>query len=751
MVGVGLLFTVQPCAAMELLVYTNSDAGAGTLRKAIADNNAMGGGNTIIFSNTVQGTITLTSGQLVIANVTIAGPGPGVLAVSGNDSNRVFYVTNGNVNATITGLSIVNGRAAGNFGGGIANFGGTLVVSNCIVSNCFASRGGGISSSGTGIILWSAIVSNQANFGGAGFEGSGYLTNCTFARNNGPYAVDGPYSIFSSTVADNTAEGVNSNPNGTAIGNSILAGNSGLDAVGVFFQSAGYNIVGKADGSFAFRGNAEQLGSTNSPLDAKLAPLGFYGFSTPTMPPHLGSPAIDKGRRFGLTTDQRGRPRPFTNAIPLAPFGDHSDIGAVEIGPPATLVVMNTNDSGPGSLRQTILDAYPSEATVTFAAHVTNLIGLTSGELSLNKSLNIFGPGAKELSVSGNKSNRVFHLTGGNLLLSGLTIANGSEIEGGGIRVDGGDHIISSCQVVRNAATGPFGFGGGGLLLTGNASLSVWDSSILHNEAGYTGGGIYHRSSNALSIINCTIASNRVIHPPQIGYPPHGGGITLNYGVLNIYDSTLASNTATRFSGGIDNSFNPKGTANIYNSIVAGNSATQYPDVAGPFTSAGYNLIGNTNGSTGFGVTGDQIGVNPSLGALADYGGPTLTMALRAGSPAIDQGKSFGATIDQRGFPRPLDDSSITNASGGDGADIGAFEVDPSFRIVDVQRVGADVALNLTTVLGRNYRAEYTNNLAPGNWTTFSNNVPGNGYLLWVTNYGGATQPRRFYRGAIVP
>jgi len=54
-------------------------------------------------------------------------------------------------------------------------------------------------------------------------------------------------------------------------------------------------------------------------------------------------------------------------------------------------------------------------------------------------------------------------------------------------------------------------------------------------------------------------------------------------------------------------------------------------------------------------------------------------------------------------------------------------------------------------VLGRNYRGEYTNNVASGNWTIFTNNVPGNGYLLWVTNYGGANEPRRFYRGAIVP
>ena len=77
--------------------------------------------------------------------------------------------------------------------------------------------------------------------------------------------------------------------------------------------------------------------------------------------------------------------------------------------------------------------------------------------------------------------------------------------------------------------------------------------------------------------------------------------------------------------------------------------------------------------------------------------------------------------------------------------------MDPNFRIVDLRRVGSDVALSLMTVLGRNYRAEYTNILASGTWTTFTNNAHGNGWLLWVTNSGGANQPRRFYRGVIVP
>jgi hypothetical protein len=84
--------------AAELLVYNNSDAtSSGSLRQAVNDNNAAGGGNTIVFSNTVTGTILLTNpaGQLLITkDVTIVGPGAKVLAISGNLAHRVFYVSN---------------------------------------------------------------------------------------------------------------------------------------------------------------------------------------------------------------------------------------------------------------------------------------------------------------------------------------------------------------------------------------------------------------------------------------------------------------------------------------------------------------------------------------------------------------------------------------------------------------------------------------------------------------------------------
>src|SRR5438105_12480037 len=114
-------------------------------------------------------------------------------------------------------------------------------------------------------------------------------------------------------------------------------------------------------------------------------------------------------------------------------------------------------------------------------------------------------------------------------------------------------------------------------------------------------------------------------------------------------------------------------------------SSGESPDVYGAFKSQGFNLIGKKDGSTGFTAATDKKGtiaspLNPKLDSrgLHDNGGPTQTITLLAGSPAIDKGTSNGLTgpltKDQRGFARTVDNTSITNATGGDGTDIGAFE-----------------------------------------------------------------------------
>src|SRR5438093_716054 len=82
-IAMAVMACAQPGSAATLLVYNNNDAGGGSLRQAIQDNNALGGGNTIVFSNTVTGVITLGSALSISAGVTIVGPGANVLKVSG--------------------------------------------------------------------------------------------------------------------------------------------------------------------------------------------------------------------------------------------------------------------------------------------------------------------------------------------------------------------------------------------------------------------------------------------------------------------------------------------------------------------------------------------------------------------------------------------------------------------------------------------------------------------------------------------
>jgi hypothetical protein len=166
-----------------------------------------------------------------------------------------------------------------------------------------------------------------------------------------------------------------------------------------------------------------------------------------------------------------------------------------------------------------------------------------------------------------------------------------------------------------------------------------------------------------------------------------GGGIYAYAGIVNLTNSTVANNSvfgAQTYGGGV---YNPPfgGAVNVKSTIIASNSAQTGPDVSGAVTSAGFNLIGKKDGSTGFSVATDKKGtvaspLNPKLDpkGLPSNGGPTQTIALMTGSPAIDKGISVGLTgtltTDQRGSSRKVD-KSVGNATGGDGADIGAFEV----------------------------------------------------------------------------
>jgi hypothetical protein len=214
-------------------------------------------------------------------------------------------------------------------------------------------------------------------------------------------------------------------------------------------------------------------------------------------------------------------------------------------------------------------------------------------------------------------------------------------------------------------------FGGGfynkGVLFIDRSQVTGNSSGSLGSKTG-NGGGIYSDTGSQLTIENSTIAFNQT---PAF-FSSQGGGIVLNGATASIDHSTIAGNLASGKSSAVGGGLAILGSATLTlrNSILAGNAATSSPDISGVLTSSGYNLVGNTNGGFGFSGT-DLLNVDPKLGPLANNGGPTQTMALLPGSPAIDAGDNTDAPQwDQRGpgFPR------IVNGT----IDIGAFEVQAS-------------------------------------------------------------------------
>ena|SRR2546429_5118567 len=108
------------------------------------------------------------------------------------------------------------------------------------------------------------------------------------------------------------------------------------------------------------------------------------------------------------------------------------------------------------------------------------------------------------------------------------------------------------------------------------------------------------------------------------------------------------------------------------NSLIAGNHAALNLDLAGNFTSNGYNLIQNVSGAAIITAPSDVIGMSPKVGPLENNGGQTWTHALLPGSPALDQipleACHFDNVVtDQRGVKRPQ----------GPKCDIGAYEASP--------------------------------------------------------------------------
>jgi hypothetical protein len=440
--------------------------------------------------------------------------------------------------------------------------------------------------------------------------------------------------------------------------------------------------------------------------------------------------------------------------------------------PPGTLTVTSLADSGPGTLRD-MISAASCGQTITFVAGLSGTVVLTTA-IGIGRDMAIIGPGAANLTISGSNSTTVLSV-GATASISGLTITGGFEggfpVGGAGVG-NGGNLTLSNCVITGNSDQGWGARGGAiynygtlrlvGCTISSNTAIGrigangVNASSGVPAGDGYPGssalgGAIYN--SGTLAALDCTFTAN-IAQGGNGGNGGNGGsfgpggkggnagdglgGAIETSGSCTLINCTIDGNTVTLGTGGTGGSqvgpptHAPNGTNGValgggihistggsvmlLNTIVAQDTGTS-PDTSGTFTSQGHNLIGATNGSSGW-VASDFKGsivspLNPLIGPLQNNGGPTLTIALLMGSPAIDAGDDAvlgpptNLTIDQRGYPR----------KSGLHADIGAFELQPA--TLSIRQTGNNVLLSwLTDAAG--FTLEYATNLPATSWTSNS-------------------------------
>ncbi len=347
--------------------------------------------------------------------------------------------------------------------------------------------------------------------------------------------------------------------------------------------------------------------------------------------------------------------------------------------------VSSTADTGAGSLRQALADSNnnngPTVDRILFQSGLTGVIGLGSPLPVIDEPIEVLGPGAGGVTVSGNNARRSFAVintaAGDDVVISGLSLSSGASgaSRGGAISSTAADLTLESMDISGNDS----GDDGGGVAQSGG-SLVIRNSTIADNDAtGATsfGGGVWTDVSTNATVQNSTISGNDA---------ERGGGMYLNH-AAPISNSTIANNGA-HFGGGIYEETGVPWPV-LANSVVADNGVTGVgpagPDMLNTFY-ASFTLVEQTSGASvmetvaGSNITDDVTNgmndVDPQLGLLGNNGGPTQTHALPLSSLAVDQGASPDPT-DQRGQPRPFDVPGIANslAVGANGADMGAFEL----------------------------------------------------------------------------
>ena len=621
----------------------NPPAGVVTLRSAIQQANANHGSNTIDL--TVPGTYNITlsaeeedgnaAGDFDVrssGDLTIVNTSGGAVVVDGNGLGRVFDLNpNSSSNAdpftvTLEGFTIQGGLTSGDGGGIRAQVNACLVLNNMTVTgNSSGGNGGGISAKGTKLIIHSSTIANNT----AGGNGGGIEVETTGSGSDGS-------SITNSTIAGNSAlNNVGASGGGINIAASFtgdlklvsdtITGNVASNGGGVFWAGSGHlsvqsTIIAQNNLARLFRATlsgAQEVPPTNSP-----------GTGTASL--------LLSADQTTITVNNS-----FSGLLANATAAHLHNAPAGQSGPIATDA--NGAQTGFTGLPAATSGTIPEQNFTVNSAFVTQLL---QGNIYTNIHTSAFPAG----EIRGQ-----FTLVAG----SGPDINTNQMFSA---RLSGGQEVppvnspgTGTSSIMLNAAQSSITVNGSFSGLAGNAT-----AFHLHiAPAGQAGPRANDANGNPIEFTGLPAAASGAI--PQQSFAVNSTFVT----------PLLQGHIYT----------------NIHTSAFPNGELRGQFTSAGSFTDRGYNLIGQTDGSAGFTAATDQTGTTASPldpkfeldsagnPLLKNNGGPTQTIRLLCDSPAIDKGISHFLDTDQRGLPRTFDDLGVTNAAGGDGTDIGAFEV----------------------------------------------------------------------------
>ena len=666
-----------------------------------------------------------------------------------NQGGGAIYTDGGPV--TVSNATFTDNRAIGTSGsgGGILNpNGATLTVTSSTFSTNRAQRaGGGIETvGGTTTVTGTDFTGNNAGAnpgnGGAIHGGGAAVVNITDgiaqmnrANEGGAFWISGAgtMTIDGTNIRGNFANGPDAQQGG---GGLYIDGGTATVTGATFFDNRAAGASGSGGAIFVYEGSLTVTGMTTFEQNRSNRAGGAIEITTGT----AGGVSVVTITGSDFTFNQTGN-------APGNGGGIHTTTGDITLNVTGGTFSRNIAESEGGGIwinpgTVATIDGTDFDANSARGAAADNgggalfnnggVFDVSGGLYSDNLAFGASGSGGAVLAV------------GGASTFSGSTFTgNAANRAGGAFEVtDGASVTIDSESLLEGNRTGSAPGNGGGLHVTGAGSVTIDGSTVRGNTAENQGGGLWNFNTGTMTVTNSTVNLNSA--PTGGGIYQQGGagggtlvvseslvnantanqngggfalfsGATVTVENTTIYgnnarrgggvysddtdtdfdSATIAENSASTAGGGLFNMDGNDRPVSLMNTIVADNSAPNQPNLAGRYASDGWNVISTSPPAATFpAMPSDQIGTDPMLEPLADNGGPTLTAALMAGSPAIDAGMTDLA-VDQRGVARTEPDDvgavEFGDATSGE-ADVLISEFEPNPDGTDPSDVSFEIS-----------------------------------------------------------